>query len=122
MSDFIPFALPDISEAEVAAVTETLRSGWITTGPKTKEFERRFATAVGAPHAIVVNSCTAALHLALDAIGLRAGDEVIVPTMTFAATAEVVRYLGATPILVDVRSSDHNIDPSAAERAVTPNT
>ena len=119
---FLPFALPDISEDEIASVVETLRSGWITTGPKTKEFERRFAEATGAPHAVMVNSCTAAMHLALEAIGIKPGDEVIVPTMTFAATAEVVRYLGATPVLVDVRASDHNIDPAAIERAITPRT
>jgi perosamine synthetase len=119
---FLPFALPDISESEIASVVETLRSGWITTGPKTKEFERRFAEATGAPHAVMVNSCTAAMHLALEAIGIKPGDEVIVPTMTFAATAEVVRYLGAIPVLVDVRAIDHNIDPAAIERAITPRT
>ncbi|WP_242335575.1 MULTISPECIES: DegT/DnrJ/EryC1/StrS family aminotransferase [Anaeromyxobacter] len=121
-ANFLPFALPDISEAEVESVVETLRSGWITTGPKTKEFERRFGAATGAPHAVMVNSCTAALHLALEAVGVKAGDEVIVPTLTFAATAEVVRYLGATPVLVDVRGSDHNVDPAAIERAITPRT
>jgi perosamine synthetase len=119
---FLPFALPDISEAEIASVVETLRSGWITTGPKTKEFERRFAEATHQPHAVMVNSCTAALHLALEAIGLKAGEEVIVPTLTFAATAEVVRYFNAVPILVDVRPSDHNIDPAAIETAVTVRT
>lgn len=119
---FLPFALPEISEEEVASVVETLRSGWITTGPKTKEFERRFAEATGAKHAVMVNSCTAALHLALEAVGVERGDEVIVPTMTFAATAEVVRYLGATPVLVDVRPHDHNIDPSEVERAITRKT
>jgi perosamine synthetase len=119
---FLPFALPDISEEEIASVVETLRSGWITTGPKTKEFERRFAEATGAKHAVMVNSCTAALHLALEALGIQRGDEVIVPTMTFAATAEVVRYMGATPVLVDVRPHDHNIDPSDVERALTRRT
>jgi dTDP-4-amino-4,6-dideoxygalactose transaminase len=119
---FLPFALPDISEAEIASVVETLRSGWITTGPKAKEFEQRFARATAAPHAVMVNSCTAALHLALDAVGIKPGDEVIVPTVTFAATAEVVRYLNAIPVLVDVRKQDHNIDPAAVERAITPKT
>jgi perosamine synthetase len=119
---FLPFALPDISEDEIASVVESLRSGWITTGPKAKEFERRFADAVGAPHGVMVNSCTAALHLALEAVGVKAGDEVIVPTVTFAATAEVVRYFGATPVLVDVRPHDHNVDPVAIERAITPKT
>jgi dTDP-4-amino-4,6-dideoxygalactose transaminase len=101
---------------------ETLRSGWITTGPKTKDFEQRFARAAAAPHAVMVNSCTAALHLALEAVGIKPGDEVIVPTVTFAATAEVVRYLNAVPVLVDVRRHDHNIDPAAVERAITPRT
>ncbi len=119
---FLPFALPDISEEEIASVVETLRSGWITTGPKTKELERRFAEATGAPQAVIVNSCTAALHLALEAVGVRPGDEVIVPTLTFAASAEVVRYFGATPVLVDVRATDHNVSPEAVEAALTPRT
>jgi perosamine synthetase len=119
---FIPLALPDLTEAEIEAVTAVLRSGWITTGPKAKELEARFAEAAGAGECVAVNSCTAALHLALEAVGVRAGDEVIVPTLTFAATAEVVRYLGATPVLVDVRPSDHNVDPAAVERAIGPRT
>ena len=117
----IAFARPDIGEAEIAAVTAVLRSGWLTTGPKTKEFEGAFAGALGVKHAVMLNSCTAALHLALDAIGLRAGDEVILPTLTFAATAEVVAYFGARPVLVDV-SPDHNIDPAAIEAAMSPKT
>jgi dTDP-4-amino-4,6-dideoxygalactose transaminase len=119
---YLPFALPDISEDEIASVVESLRSGWITTGPKTKEFERRFAAEAGASHAVMVNSCTAALHLALEAIGLTAKDEVIVPSITFAATAEVVRYFGAKPVIVDVSARDHNIDPDAIERAITRRT
>lgn len=119
---FIPFARPDITEAEINAVVEVVRSGWLTTGPRTKDFERRFAESTGVPHAIMVNSCTAALHIALEAIGVRRGDEVILPTMTFAATAEVVRYFDAVPVLVDVRPEDHNIDPAAVERAITPKT
>jgi perosamine synthetase len=119
---FIPFALPDLTTAEIDAVVEVLRSGWVTTGPKAKEFEARFGAAVGADHCVAVNSCTAALHLALEAAGVKAGDEVIVPTLTFAASAEVVRYLGATPVLVDVRAFDHNVDPAAVERAITPRT
>ncbi len=122
MNDFLPFALPDIGDEEIAAVISTLRSGWITTGPRTKEFEAQIATAVGSKHCVAVNSCTAALHLSLEAIGVKADDEVVVPTMTFAASAEVVRYLGATPVLVDVRSSDHNVDPAAVEQAITPRT
>lgn len=121
-SAFLPFALPDITEEEIASVTETLRSGWVTTGPKTKAFEGAFAEAVGAKHGVMVNSCTAALHLALEAIGVKPDDEVIVPAMTFAATAEVVRYLNARPVIVDVRPSDHNIDVGAIERAITAKT
>ena len=119
---FLPFALPDIAEEEIASVVETLRSGWITTGHKTREFEQRFAAATGMPHAVMVNSCTAALHLALEAIGVKAGDEVIVPTLTFAASAEVVRYLDAKPVLVDVRAADHNMGPEQVEAAIGPRT
>jgi len=122
MTDFIPFALPDVSQAEIDAVVQVLRSGWVTTGPRTKEFEAAFAQAVESPHCVMVNSCTAALHLALEAVGVKPGDEVIVPTLTFAASAEVVRYLGAVPVLVDVRRSDHNVDPAAVERALSPRT
>lgn len=119
---FIPFALPDVTGAEIDAVVEVLRTGWVTTGPRAKEFEGEFARATGASHCVMVNSCTAALHLALEALGVKAGDEVIVPTMTFAASAEVVRYVGATPVLVDVRASDHLVDLTAVERAVTRRT
>ena len=118
----VRFALPDIGEQEISAVVEVLRSGWITTGPKTREFEQAFARAVGASQAVIVSSCTAALHLALEALGVGAGDEVIVPTLTFASSAAVVVHLGATPVLVDVRASDHTIDPSAIEAALTPRT
>lgn len=119
---FLRFALPDITEREIEAVADVLRSGWITTGPKTQEFAQRFADVVGGGEAVMLNSCTAALHLALEAIGLTSAHEVIVPSLTFAATAEVVRYFGATPVLVDVRARDHNIDPEAVERAITPKT
>jgi len=122
MTDRIPFHVPDIGEEEIAEVVDTLRSGWITTGPKTQTFEQRFAAAVGEPEAIAVNSCTAAMHLALEAVGIGPGDEVIVPSMTFAATAEVVRYLDARPVLVDVLPGDHEIDPAAVARAITPKT
>jgi perosamine synthetase len=122
MTSFIPFALPDLTSAEFDAVVEVLRSKWITTGPRAKDFEARFGAAVDAPHCVAVNSCTAALHLALEAAGVRPGDEVIVPTMTFAASAEVVRYVGAVPVLVDVCASNHNVDVAAIERALTPRT
>ncbi len=116
----LPFALPDLDSREKDLVLEVLESGWLTTGPRTKEFERAFAGYVGAPHAIAVNSGTAALHLALEAIGVRRGDEVIVPAYTFAASAEVVRYFDARPILVDVDPRTLLIDPAKVEAAITP--
>lgn len=119
---FLPFHLPDIEEAEIRAVARTLRSGWLTTGPRTREFESAFARKVGARHAVALNSGTAALHLALEAVGLQAGDEVLVPTMTFAATAEAVLYFKARPVLVDCRPDTLHIDVEAAARAVTRRT
>jgi len=114
----IPFYKPHIGQEEIDEVVDTLRSGWLTTGPKTKQFEAEFAQYVSQKHAIALNSCTAALHLALEAIGLKAGQSVVVPTMTFAATAEVVRYFNAKPILVDCRTSDLNLDPADAEAKI----
>jgi dTDP-4-amino-4,6-dideoxygalactose transaminase len=111
----VPFFRPYVSELEIQEVVATLRSGWLTTGPRVKQFEQSFAGAVGAPRAIAMNSCTAALHLAVHALGLRAGDGVLVPTMTFAATAEVVRYQGAIPILVDCDPGTLNMDLRDAE-------
>jgi dTDP-4-amino-4,6-dideoxygalactose transaminase len=118
---FLPYALPSIGEAEIAEVVDSLRSGWITMGPKVKRFEADFAGYVGAPHAVALNSCTAGLEIALHALGVGPGDEVIIPTITFCATANVVVHLGAKPVLVDVLD-DLNIDPAAAEAAVTPKT
>lgn len=120
--EFLPFALPDTDDAEIAAIAEVVRSGWLTTGAKVREFERRFAEYIGASHAVAVNSCTAALHLALEAIGVRHGDEVIVPVHTFAATAEVVRYFDARPVLVDVEPRTLNIDPEAVRAVLSPRT
>ena len=111
----VPFYRASIGQAEIDATAEVLRSGWLTTGPKTKEFERDFGAYIGQPHAIALNSCTAALHLALEAIGLQPDEAVIVPTMTFAATAEVVRYFNARPLLVDCRPEDFNLDVAHAE-------
>jgi dTDP-4-amino-4,6-dideoxygalactose transaminase len=121
---FIPFALPDIGEAEVEAVAETMRSGWLTTGPRAVAFEEAFSRFLGEPelHSLAVNSATAGLHLALEALGIGPGDEVLVPTWTFTATAEVVRYLGAQPVLVDVDETSLNIDLDAAADAVTSRT
>jgi dTDP-4-amino-4,6-dideoxygalactose transaminase len=121
-SEFMPFHRPSIGEDEIQSVVETLRSGWLTTGPKVKRFEADFGRYVGSSHAVAVNSGTAALHLALDAVGLREGDEVIVPTFTFAATAEVIFYLRARPVLVDCQPDTLNIDPKASEWKVTAKT
>src|SRR5438309_4703334 len=114
----IPFFRPSITEAEIAEVVNCLRSGWLTTGPLTRRFEEEFARAVGARHAVALNSCTAALHLAVEALGLRHGQAVLVPTMTFAATAEIVRYQGATPILVDCDPATNNMDLEDAAHKV----
>ena len=106
---FLPFALPDIDETEFHEVKEVLQSGWVTTGPKTKQFELEFAKAVGAKHAIAVNSCTATMHLALEAVGVQCGDEVIRTPYTFAATAEVIWYFDAKPVFVDVDPRNLNM-------------
>ena len=121
-TEFLHFALPDVDQQEIDAMAEAVRSGWITTGSKTRQFEADFAKYVGAKHAIAVNSCTAAMHLALEAIGLQADDEVITTPLTFAATAEVIRYFGARPVLVDVERETLNIDPLKIEGAITPRT
>lgn len=121
-SEFLPFALPHITQAEIDEVVDTLRSGWLTTGPRTKRFEREFAGRVDAPYAVAVNSATAAMHLALDALGLQPGDEVIVPVYTFTASAEVVVYFRARPVLVDVDPVTCNLDPAQLERSITPRT
>jgi dTDP-4-amino-4,6-dideoxygalactose transaminase len=119
---FLPFHVPAIGDEEIAAVVEVLKSGWLTTGAKVREFEKQFCCFVRARHAVAVNSATAALHLALKAVGVRERDEVIVPTMTFAATAEVVLYLGAKPVLVDCEPDTLNMDPGRLSAAVTPRT
>jgi dTDP-4-amino-4,6-dideoxygalactose transaminase len=123
MNNFLPFALPEIDDEEINGVVECLRSGWLTTGPKTKQFETEFATYLGGSfEAISVNSATAGLHLALEALGIGPGDEVILPTLTFTATAEVVRYLNAEPVLVDIDPVTLNIDVDAIEAAITERT
>ena len=113
----IPFFRPNIEQAEIDEVVDTLKNGWLTTGPKAKKFEAEFGAYLQQKHAVAVNSCTAALHLALEAIGLQANETVVVPTMTFAATAEVVRYFNARPLLVDCRAADFNLDVADAERS-----
>jgi dTDP-4-amino-4,6-dideoxygalactose transaminase len=121
---FIPFALPDIGDDEIAEVVDTLRSGWITTGPKTRRFEEDFTAYLGDAglHSMAVNSATAGLHLALEALGIGPGDEVITTTHTFTATAEVVRYLGADVVLVDIDPATLCIDVAAVEASITPRT
>jgi dTDP-4-amino-4,6-dideoxygalactose transaminase len=111
----VPFFRPSITDSEIREVVDTLRSGWLTTGPKVKKFETAFATAVGARYAVAVNSCTAALHLGIEALNIKAGQAVLIPTMTFAATAEVVRYQGGIPILVDCDPRTLNLSFEDAE-------
>jgi dTDP-4-amino-4,6-dideoxygalactose transaminase len=119
---FLPYALPDIGDEEIAEVVDTLKSGWITTGPKAQRFERDFAAFLGdeSLHCVAVNSATAGLHLALEALGVGPGDEVITTTHTFTATAEVARYLGADVVLVDIEPATMNIAPALVEAAITP--
>lgn len=120
---FLAFALPDLGEAEIAEVVATLRSGWITSGPRVARFEAAFTAFLGGGlEAVAVNSATAGLHLALEALGIGAGDEVIVPVHTFTATAEVVSYLGARPVFVDVEPETLTIDVDRAAAAVTGRT
>lgn len=119
----VPFFRPSVGEDEIEAVSECLRSGWLTTGPNTKKFETNFSELIGeGTISLAVNSATAALHLGLEALGVRPGDEVIVPTLTFTATAEVVRYLGATPVFVDIDPETFCLDLDAVSAAITSNT
>jgi dTDP-4-amino-4,6-dideoxygalactose transaminase len=118
----VPFHAAAMGEEEVRAVSDVIRSGWLTMGARTFEFERQFASYVGAPYAIAVSSCTAGLHLCLDAVGIKPGDEVLVPTTTFTATAEVVTYLGAQPVLVDIDSQTLNLNVIDAARKITART
>ena len=120
MSDFLLFDRPDIGEEEIEAVAEVLRSGWITTGPKTREFERRFAEYAGAGHALALNSATAAMQVALAVWKIGPGDEVITSPLTFCSTAHVIVHLGAIPVLADVSPDDYNLDPGCVAARVTP--
>jgi dTDP-4-amino-4,6-dideoxygalactose transaminase len=121
-STFLPFAPPLIGEAEIAEVADTLRSGWITTGPKTRRFEEAFAHRIGAPAALALNSCTAGLHCALICHDLGPGDEVITTPLTFSATVNVIEHTGARPVLADVEPDTLTIDPRQIEAAITPRT
>jgi dTDP-4-amino-4,6-dideoxygalactose transaminase len=118
---FIPFNRPEIDDAEIGEVVRTLRSGWLTTGVRTAQFEKEFKAYVGAKHALAVNSCTAALHLALAALGIGPGDEVITTPLTFCATVSVIMHVGATPVLADI-GPDGNIDPASIAERISPRT
>jgi len=122
MSERIPIALPELGDEEVAAVTRVLRSGWVTQGPEVRAFEEEFAAYVGAEHAVAVSNCTTGLHLALLAVGVGPGDEVIVPTHTFVATANAVTHCGATPVFADVELETFNLDPDDVAGRITPRT
>jgi dTDP-4-amino-4,6-dideoxygalactose transaminase len=125
---FLPFSPPDVGDEELAEVLDTLRSDWITTGPKTRRFEEDFSTYVGAPAAAAVNSCTAATMVALAAMGVGVGDAVLTTTLTFVSTVHVIEHVGATPILVDIDPATLNLDPTqlstglqqAHDRGLTP--
>ena len=119
---FLPFSPPAIGEEEIQAATEALRSGWLTLGPRVREFENAFSELVRAEAALAVSSCTAALHLALVALGIQPGDEVVTTPFTFAATANVIEHVGARPVFADVEADTLNLDPSAVERVITPRT
>ena len=121
-AEFLPFCRPALGDEEINEVVDTLRSNWITTGPKTKRFEADFAAYLGSPGALALNSCTAALHTALATLGVGPGDEVITTPITFAASANVIEHVGARPVLVDVEPDTLNIDAAAIEAAITPRT
>ena len=118
----IPVARPFVGSEEETAVLEVLRSGWLSQGARVAEFEKHFAEYVGAKHAIAVSSCTTALHLALVAADIHAGDEVLCPSLSFIATANSIRYVGATPVFVDIDPATFNLDPNRVEEAITPRT
>src|SRR5213082_4114480 len=121
-ASFLPFAPPLVGQEEIDEVVDTLRSDWITTGPKTRRFETEFAAYVAAPGALALNSCTAGLHTALVTLGIGPGDEVITTPMTFAASVNVIEHVGARPVLADVQPDTLNLDPLEIERRVTPRT
>jgi dTDP-4-amino-4,6-dideoxygalactose transaminase len=122
VNKMIPVARPFVGEEEEQAVLRVLRSGWLSQGPRVAEFENRFAEFVGAKHAVAVSSCTTALHLALVAAGIGEGDEVLCPSLSFIATANSIRYMGATPVFVDVDPVTFNLDPNCVEKAITSRT
>ena len=119
---FLPFSRPTIRQVEIDEVVDTLRSGWITTGPKAERFEKDFAAYVGAPEVLAVSSATGGLHIGLIALGVKPGDEVIITPMTWAATSNMVEVLGGTTVFVEIDPDTLQIDPAAVEAAVTPRT
>nr|MBN1229295.1 DegT/DnrJ/EryC1/StrS family aminotransferase [Anaerolineae bacterium] len=119
---FLPFSPPNITDKEIEEVIDTLQSSWITTGPKTREFERVFADYIGTSEALALNSCTAGLHIALAALGIGPGDEVITTPMTFCSSVNVIEHVGAKPVLVDIDPETLTIDPALVEQAITPRT
>jgi hypothetical protein len=121
-STFLSFSPPNLSEDEIGAVVDTLRSDWITTGPKTKQFETEFGAFIGAEASLALNSCTGGLHVALAALGIGPGDEVITTPMTFCSTANVIEHVGARPVLADVEPDTLTIDPARVAEAITPRT
>src|SRR4029077_698409 len=121
MTEFIRFHRPSIGDEEINEVVDTLRSGWLTSGPRVARFEQEFSEHVSAPHALAVNSATAALHLALAGLKIGRGDEVITTPMTFCATVQAVLHVGATPVLADI-GPDGNIDPEEVEKRITNHT
>src|SRR4029077_16228277 len=121
-SKCIPVARPSFGPDEEQAVVDVLRSGWVTQGPRVAEFERSVGEDVGASHAVAVSSCTTALHLALLAAGVKPGDEILCPSLSFIATANAIVHAGASPIFVDIDGSTYNMDPNCIESAITPRT
>lgn len=120
--EFLTFSPPDITDDEIAEVVDTLRSGWITTGPKTRRFEQEFAAYVGSQGALALNSCTAGLHIALATLGIGEGDEVITTPLTFTSSVNVIEHVGATPVLADIDPETLNIDPAKVAEKITPRT
>lgn len=121
-TDFLPYCRPDVGEEEIAAVAESMRNGWLTTGPKVRQFEDAFAQAAGVKHAVAVNSCTAALHVGLLAAGVQPGDDVVMPSLTFVAGAQCALEVGARPVFCDVNESTLTADLETIEAALTPKT
>ncbi len=119
MNSFLSFSLPYVGQEEIEEVIQALRSGWLTAGPRTRQFEQEFCRYTGAPGALALNSCTAGLHVALKVLNIGPGDEVITTPITFAASVNVIEHVGATPVLVDVEPDTLNIDPAKVERAIT---